>query len=164
VRDVNRDWLADRHGERFNEVRLYMFQFWLKSNRDSRIVCLRKSSPMGTLWRNVNQVPGSLSKLRKTTISFVTSVRIEKLGYHYSYEILYLSFFFENLSRKSKFHLNLSRKFKFHLNLSRKFKFHLNLSRKSKFHLNLSRKSKFHLNLSRKSKFHLNLSRKSKFP
>lgn len=43
MRDVNRDWLADRHGERFNEVCLYIFQFWLKSNRESRIVCMRKS-------------------------------------------------------------------------------------------------------------------------
>jgi hypothetical protein len=61
---------------------------------------------------------GVFTKLRRATISFVMSVCMpaclsvrpsvcmEHLGFHYTdfHEILYLSIFFENLSRKLKFH------------------------------------------------------------
>jgi len=55
---------------------------------------------------------GTLTTLRKATVSFVmslsirSSLRMEQLGSHWTdfYEILYLRIFFQNMSRKFVFH------------------------------------------------------------
>jgi hypothetical protein len=51
------------------------------------------------------QFVGAFAKLRRATISFVMSVRIEQLGCHWKFHIWV---FFENLSRKFRFHENLT--------------------------------------------------------
>jgi hypothetical protein len=59
---------------------------------------------------------GAFAKWRKATISYVVSVRLsarmEQIGSHWAdfeKNLIFETFFFENLSRKSKFHKNPTR-------------------------------------------------------
>jgi len=62
-----------------------------------------------------SNISRAFAKLRKATISFFMSVhpsvRMEHLGFHWTdfHEFFLFGYFFENLSRKFKFHYNLTK-------------------------------------------------------